>query len=243
MPIIFIKSLSLNKVAVCRALFDAVAKTEEGKAEKKLGMQSFSSIPGVWEPLHDYEIEAGLRSSRHTGFLLEIGYLQVKLQFEIDSVDVTYYEKTYGISAKTVLETAGFICSDKPLNASEVTTTPVSQLLSGLTIYDEKQRKPKRIIAKDEIENRLAELLQVPSIILMSLAKDSYEFYFSDGEKSLPELEKYSKILSLLGLKVGITPAGGSSLPPSIGVRNTLDELSEKMELANIIHSASKLSL
>lgn len=117
MPIIYIQNL-LHPVAVCRALFDAAAKTEQGIAEKKMGMQSLSSIPGVYEPLYDSDIEQELWSSRHNGFLLNIGYLQVKLAFTINSVDVTYYEKTYGISATTILEAAGFTCSDKPISSS-----------------------------------------------------------------------------------------------------------------------------
>lgn len=118
MPTIYVQNLYHKKAAVCRALLEAAANTEVGKAEKRLGIQSTADAYGLWEPLHDFQIEEQLWASRHSGFLLEVGYLQVKLEFKIDSVDVTYYEKTYGISATAALEAAGFTCSDKPISSA-----------------------------------------------------------------------------------------------------------------------------
>jgi hypothetical protein len=230
MPIIYIENLLNKKVDICRALFNAAAETDKGKNEKKQGIQTSANVPGLWMPLSDSDIEQALSSSRDTGYLLDIGYLQVKLEFKLNSVDTTYYEETYGISAKTVLEKAGFTCSDKPFSSS----LPLSQLLSGLSVHDEKQKKAKKNMTKVEIGKGLANLLKVSSITLMYCSENSYEFCFADSEKSLSELEEYSKILSPLGFKVTISPAmvrgGDLILPASMGVRNTLDELSEKLE-------------
>lgn len=140
MPIIYVQNLLNKKAAICRALFDAAANTEKGKAEKRQGIQLTSDAPGLWEPLHDYQIEQALWSSRHNGFLLDIGYLQVKLEFKIDSVDVTYYEETYGISAKTILEAAGFICSDKPISSSSY--EPLSSVFTPKSKSNPEEKAP-----------------------------------------------------------------------------------------------------
>lgn len=130
---IYIKNLYHNKAAICRALFDAAEKTEKGKSEKKLGIQTTANVSGLWSALENYEIEQELWKSRHDGLLLDMGYLQVKLHFEIDSVDVSFYEETYGISAKQILEKAGYTCSDKPFtsNINESYSSP----LQSKTLY------------------------------------------------------------------------------------------------------------
>jgi hypothetical protein len=118
--IIYIKNLTHSQVAVCRALFDAAAKTQKGIAEKKYAKQMSLEYNGLWSPLEDFPIEQDLRSAAisHGGALLEIGYLWVKLIFSLDSLDVTVYEELYGVSAKDILEKAGFECSDKPIATS-----------------------------------------------------------------------------------------------------------------------------
>ncbi|HAT1775279.1 TPA: lpg0172 family Dot/Icm T4SS effector [Legionella pneumophila] len=125
MTTLYIKNLRYNEVAVCRALFEAAEKTEEGIKTKRYGMQMTADMPGLWSPLSNYDIENDLRMARvhRNGRMREIGYLTVNLVFQFDSLDVTEYETKYGISAKDVLEKAGFTCSQDAAGYSEPAST------------------------------------------------------------------------------------------------------------------------
>ncbi|HAU1152476.1 TPA: hypothetical protein JBI12_11095 [Legionella pneumophila] len=125
MTTLYIKNLRYNEVAVCRALFDAAEKTEEGIKTKRYGIQMTADMPGLWSPLSNYDIENDLRIARiqRNGRMREIGYLTVNLVFQFDSLDVTEYETKYGISAKDVLEKAGFTCSNDAAGYSEPVST------------------------------------------------------------------------------------------------------------------------
>lgn len=111
------------RVKICRTLFDAAAKTLKGIAAKRYGQQLSVSNLGLFGPLEDDYIQEALESAdiRYNGRVREIGYLTVNLIFKLDSLDATEYEKIYGLSARTILETAGFTCSDKsiPLSVAE----------------------------------------------------------------------------------------------------------------------------
>lgn len=127
MKIIYLHDLRFKKVAVCRALFEAAAKTEKGIEAKKYGIQITENLAGLYGPLQDYDIEEDLRSADQTqGHLSDIGYLKVNLTFEFSSLDVTQYEEIYGLSAKTVLEVAGFTCSYEPISNLSTSTTPAT---------------------------------------------------------------------------------------------------------------------
>lgn len=47
MTTLYIKNLRYNEVAVCRALFEAAEKTEEGIKTKRYGMQMTANMPGL----------------------------------------------------------------------------------------------------------------------------------------------------------------------------------------------------
>ncbi|WP_115704617.1 hypothetical protein [Legionella sainthelensi] len=119
MPIIYIHNLKHKETAACRVLFNAAAQTEEGIKTKKFGIQMTADMPGLWAPLEDFEIEQEITMAlnQRSGRVREIGYLRVNLILKSDSLEVTEYEKIYGLSAKAILESAGFICSDEPINA------------------------------------------------------------------------------------------------------------------------------
>ncbi|KTC83525.1 hypothetical protein [Legionella cincinnatiensis] len=144
MPIIYIKNLVHNEVEVCRALFDAAAKTEEGMKAKKYGIQMTADMPGLWSPLLDYEIEADLQTAKkqRNGRMREVGYLTVNLIFQLNTenaLDVTEYEKTYGISAKEVLAKVGFTCSNDPIS-----TVKSTSMYSSFLVQETKSEKPTR---------------------------------------------------------------------------------------------------
>lgn len=140
MPIIYVKDM--KNVAVCRALFEAAAKTQKGITEKILAKQSLTSLPGVYSPLLDEEIEECLWSSRHGESLREIGYLRVNLKLKIDSVDATDYEKIYGISAISVLKEAGFTCGNEPLKYySYKSSSSIAPIVSFYTPSNKTEKK------------------------------------------------------------------------------------------------------
>lgn len=123
MPFIYIKKFD-DRIAICRALFDAAAKTEEGLTAKKIGKQMGADIDGLWSPLEDLQIQEALRlaTTRRDGNLKQIGYLTVNLKFDRSGVDVTEFEKNYGVSALTILKTAGLECSETIMSSSSSTT-------------------------------------------------------------------------------------------------------------------------
>lgn len=121
-----------DRVAVCRALFDAAHLTEEAQRQRGLRESFDVVLPGINSPIKDSDIWENLATPAvlTTGKLDLIGYLDVKLIFDEKTLDVTFFESKYGISAKTVLEKTNIKCIDNPMNSTQVAvpmaSTPVN---------------------------------------------------------------------------------------------------------------------